>query len=72
LSALIDILNPELIILGSIFVRMKDLIWPMAEAVLQQEALPRSRRVCTVVPAGLGEQVGDYAALVVAVYDRKD
>jgi glucokinase len=69
LSVLIDILNPELIVLGSIFVRAQALIWPAAQAVLEREALQRSLRVCRVVPAGLGEQVGDYAALVVAAYE---
>ncbi len=72
LSVLIDILNPEVIVLGSVFVRARDLLWPAAEAVLAREALQRSRRVCRVVPAALGEQVGDYAALVVAAYHQPD
>ena len=72
LSVLIDILNPEIIILGSIFVRARDLLWPSAEAVLEREALTRSRRVCRVLPASLGEQIGDYASLVVAAYDQEN
>jgi glucokinase len=69
LSILIDVLNPQAIILGSVFVRMRELIWPETEAALKREALPRARGACKVIPAGLGEQVGDYAALVAAVYD---
>jgi glucokinase len=69
LSILIDVLNPEAVILGSVFVRARDLIWPEAKRALEQEALPNALGVCKVVPAGLGEQVGDYAALVAAVYE---
>ena len=39
---------------------------PVMEAVMQREALSEANRVCCVVPAALGEQVGDYAALSVA------
>jgi glucokinase len=70
LSVLIDILNPEIIILGSIFVRARDLLWPYAQEVLEREALARSRKACKVVPAGLGEKIGDYASLVVGAYDQ--
>jgi len=37
--------------------------------VIQKEALSRSLNVCKIVPAGLGEEIGDYAALAVAVYE---
>jgi glucokinase len=68
LALLVDILNPEAIILGSIFARTRELLWPAALAALQREALPRSLQACRVLPAGLGEQIGDYAALTVAAY----
>ncbi len=67
LSLLIDIINPEIIVIGSIFVRAKELIWPKAKEIIDRETLWGTRRVCQVVPAGLGEQIGDYAALGVAV-----
>lgn len=67
LSLLIDIINPEIIVIGSIFVRAKDLIWPKANEIIERETLRSNRRACAVVPAGLGEQIGDYAALGVAV-----
>lgn len=66
LSVLIDLLNPEVIVIGSIFARCKDLLWPHAENVICAEALGASAAVCKVVPAALGEQIGDYAALAVA------
>ena len=71
LSILIDILNPELIILGSVFLRTQELLSPATLRVIEKEALFRSRRVCSVVPAGLGEEIGDYAALAVAAYEEK-
>jgi glucokinase len=71
LSLLIDVLNPEMIVIGSIFARSKDLLWPSAQAVIQRESLGYARNVCRVVPAELGEKIGDYAALAVAVYEER-
>lgn len=69
LSILIDILNPEIIVIGSIFARSRELLWPAAEEVINRESLIYARKVCRVVPAGLGEKIGDYAALAVALYE---
>lgn len=66
LSILIDVLNPEVIVIGSVFARQHDLIWPAANNIIRQEALPASASVCRVVPAQLGEAIGDYASLSVA------
>jgi glucokinase len=67
LAILIDILNPEVIILGSIFVRSADLLQPALNKSLEKEALPLSRAVCRIVPALLEENLGDFAALSVAI-----
>lgn len=67
LSILMDILNPECIVLGSIFARCRDLLWPAAQAVIEKEALSLTARCCRVVPAQLGEQIGDYAAVATAI-----
>jgi glucokinase len=66
LALLIDILNPELLVIGSIFARQRALIEPPMLAVLREECLPHALGACRVAPAGLGEQVGDLAALAVA------
>jgi len=66
ISILIDILNPEVIIVGSIFVRSRELLWDKALQVIEKESLERSKGVCKVVSAELGENIGDYAALAVA------
>jgi len=72
LSVLIDILNPQRIIIGSIFGRMKDIIYPEAEQIIKKEALARSAGVCQIVPSPLGESIGDLASIAVAVYEEKN
>ncbi len=66
LAIVVDILNPELIVIGSIYSRNEDMMRPFVEEVLSIEALPLANKVCRVVPAALGESIGDYAALSVA------
>lgn len=67
ISLLVDILNPERIIIGSIYARQrKTLEKRMLEAV-EAEALRASARVCRILPASLGEQIGDYAAVSVGI-----
>lgn len=65
-SILIDILNPEVIVIGSIFQRSEHLLREQMELYLQREALERSRSACRILPAALGDSIGDYAALSVA------
>lgn len=68
LSNMIDILNPEIIVIGSIYARVRQLLDTAIYKVIEQEALEYSRSVCSIVPVGLGENIGDYAALSVAQY----
>lgn len=62
LSILCDVLDPEAIVIGGIFMRSDFLLREGIEKVMKSEALIP----CKVMKAGLGEQVGDYAALSVA------
>ena len=66
LAYTIDILNPEVIVLGGVFMRNADLFMPEIDPIIDREALPLARKVCRIVPAELGESIGDYAALAVA------
>ena len=66
LAIMLDTLNLERIIIGSIFLRCEKFIRPAMEEALREEALPQVISVCKILPAGLGESVGDYAALSVA------
>lgn len=66
LAILIDILNPELIVIGSVYARAREFLHPFAEEIIKREALPLAASVCKIVPAALGEAIGDIAALTVA------
>ena len=67
LAVLIDILNPERIVVGSIFARSGKLMREEMEKELRKEALPESLAACTIVPAALGDRIGDYGAVVAAL-----
>ena len=67
LAVLIDILNPECIVIGSVFARSRNLLWEKAEEMIKKEALPEASSVCKVVAAELGEKIGDYAAISAAL-----
>lgn len=66
LAMVIDMLNPEVIAIGSIFVRAEELIRPFMQAAIERDALPGAAAVCKVKPAELGESIGDIAALSLA------
>ncbi len=70
LSVLIDIINRECIVIGSIYARNESLFKPHVDRILREEAIPAAVEVCKIKPALLGESVGDYAALCVAVYSH--
>lgn len=67
LSILMDLLNPERIVIGSIFARSHHLLWDAAKQQIEKEALVPSATCCSVLPAELGEQIGDYAAVATAL-----
>lgn len=71
LAILVDILNPECIVIGSIYARNEMLFKPLVDKVLQREAIPSALEVCRIKPAELGDSIGDYAALCVAIYEDK-
>lgn len=66
LAVIVDILNPEVIVIGSVFQRAENLLREHMESYLNKESLKLSNSVCRVVPAKLGDHIGDYAALAVA------
>ncbi|MBQ4591979.1 MAG: ROK family protein [Clostridia bacterium] len=66
LSILVDILNPEVIVIGSIFQRSAHLLRDRMDAVMRRECLPISYDAVKVVPAALAEDLGDKAALALA------
>ena len=62
-----DFTTAEKIVIGSIFARAEDLFRPKMEEILKKECLGYNLQVCTVVPAQLGEAIGDIAAISVGV-----
>lgn len=67
ISIIIDMLNIPLIVIGSIYVRQMDLLKEPMWKAIHEEALSESAQHCTIVPAGLGEDLGNYAALYTAL-----
>lgn len=67
LAILIDILNPECIVIGSIYARNEAYLKPLVEKLIENEAIPAAAAVCELRPAALGESIGDFAALCVAL-----
>lgn len=67
LALLVDLLNPERIVIGSIYTRQRELLEPLVRRVLAEEALPQSLAVCQILPSALGESIGDLASLSVAL-----
>jgi len=66
LAMLIDTLNPELIVIGSIYARCERFIAPAMHGAIEREALGPSARACKIVPAVLGEQIGNYGSIAAA------
>jgi glucokinase len=71
LAILADTLNPERIILGGIGMRLGDALLAPAKRVFDEEALPQAAEVCAIVPAQLGEAIGDMASLCAAFEQSK-
>jgi len=66
LSIITDVLNPEKIVIGGVYMRANDLLYPHARKIMEKECLSYSLSAVEVVPAGLSENIGDYASLAVA------
>jgi len=68
-ALLIDALNPEVIVFGSLGVVLGDRILGPARTVIAEEALPQAEAACTLMPCVLGKGIGDVAALMAAIAD---
>ena len=67
LAILVDLLNPERIVIGGLAMRLGDLLLDPARSVMRREALAPAVASCEIVPAALDERIGDVAALCVAM-----
>lgn len=66
IAILCDLINPELVVCGTLAVALGDLYLEPARRVLQAEALDP----CPIVPGILGKDLGSVAALTVAIDAR--
>jgi glucokinase len=66
LAIVVDIVNPERIAVGGLALRLGDAVLEPARKEVAAEALPGAAAVCQIVPAELGESIGDAQALVLA------
>lgn len=67
MALLVDTLNPQMIVLGSLAVVLGERVLGPARQTLAEEALPQAVAACEIVPAKLGSRIGDVAALMAAL-----
>jgi len=70
LALMIDMLNPERIVIGGFYPRCRDLLDPAMRESLEREALPHSLAACRILPAELGETIGSHGAIATALHAR--
>ena len=66
LALLVDTLNPEFIVLGTLAVILGERLLAPAREMLSVLALPRAVAACKIVPTTFGKQIGDVASLMAA------
>jgi glucokinase len=64
LALLIDALNPQVIVFGSLGVVLGERIFGSARKVIAAEALPQAAAACELLPSALGKHIGDVAAIM--------
>lgn len=72
IAIIVDIINPQIIIIGSIYERSHNLLEKEMMKTFKSEALPISANACKIVPARLGDSIGDFAALGVLFANLRD
>lgn len=72
LAILVDTLNPEVIVLGSLGGALGDLFLDPARQVVRDECLSQPAAACRIAPAALGARIGDVAALVAAISAQRN
>jgi hypothetical protein len=61
------VLNPDVIALGGIYPRQRARLEPPMRAVIEAEALAEAVASCRIEPAALGEHIGEWSGLAVAL-----
>ncbi len=66
---MIDTLNPQMIVLGSLAVALGGRILEPARRAIVESALPQAVEACEIKTCALGKQIGDVAALMAVIND---
>jgi glucokinase len=72
LAMLIDTLNPEIIVVGSLGRALGDKWLSPARRIVEKECLHQTHSICKIVPAKLGRELGDIASLMAYIKRDKD
>lgn len=64
-AIMIDLFNPERVILGGIYPRTLDLLEEPIRLAAREDSLPRNWEDVTVLPSELGDRVGDFACMAI-------
>ena len=67
LSVLIDVINPQAIIVGGVFMRNYEFFMDIMQPILKSECILDSYNVCEILPAKINENIGDYAAISLVI-----
>jgi len=70
IAILVDLFNPERIVIGGFFPHCRELLAPTMEGALRREALEIPRKKCAIVPSELGESIGSHGAIAAAMHGR--
>jgi len=65
LANIIQVLNPQIIVLGTIATEQGDFFLDRVRRVVRAETWPQLAEVVQILPSPLGAKVGDYAAISV-------
>jgi len=71
LANVIQALNPQAIVLGTIATQQGDFFLDRVRAVVREETWPQMSEVVQILPSPLGDQVGDYAATSIILQHLK-
>lgn len=66
LANLINLLNPQMLILGGSVMKSSRFLWPAMKESVGRHAWPTLYRACRIVKTKLGDRVGDLGALALA------
>ncbi|MCA9321974.1 MAG: ROK family protein [Planctomycetes bacterium] len=67
-SGLVDLLNPDAIVVGTIGRLFAEFILPTTRRVIDESVHPRAARQVQLLPAALGDATGDLASIAVALF----